>query len=363
MPQCNGNSTRGIGRASLRANCVSTSPISYARVGVIVIGRNEGERLKACLRSIPPSSDVVYVDSGSTDGSVEFAQGMGFDIVTLDTTRGFTAARARNAGLERLSGRSLDFVQMVDGDCELDVGWVDAALAAFAGESDLAVVFGRRRERFPARSIYNRLCDEEWDVPVGEARSCGGDALFRMAPLLAAGGYNGEIIAGEEPDLCLRLRQQGWRIRRIDAEMTRHDAAMTQFSQWWRRSKRSGHAFAELLQRHGAHADPRWRAQVKSITLWGGVIPGLIVLLALLALAHPAFGWAAMLLFLAYPLQVARIGWRKWRAGSPLGFAIASAFFLMLGKLPQLSGVFRYRRSRRTAAAPTIIEYKGAGQA
>jgi len=341
---------------------VSSSPVTDARVGVVVIGRHEGERLKACLRSIPAGSDVVYVDSGSTDGSVEFAEGMGFDVVTLDTSRGFTAARARNAGLDRLGGRPLDFVQMVDGDCELDVGWVDAALAAFTGEPDLAVVFGRRRERFPERSIYNRLCDEEWNVPVGEARSCGGDALFRLAPLLAAGGYNGDIIAGEEPDLCIRLRQTGWRIRRIDAEMTRHDAAMTRLSQWWRRSKRSGHAFAELLQRHGGTAEPRWRAQVNSILLWGGAVPALILLLGLGAALLPPLGWGALLLLLTYPLQVARLAWRKWRGGAPLGFALASAFFLMLGKLPQFSGVMLYRRTRAAAKAPAIIEYKGAGQ-
>jgi glycosyltransferase involved in cell wall biosynthesis len=340
---------------------VSPAPILDARVGVVVIGRNEGERLKTCLRSIPPGSDVVYVDSGSTDGSVEFAESMGFDTVALDTSRGFTAARARNAGIERLASRKLDFVQMVDGDCELDVGWIDAALAAFVDEPDLAIVFGRRRERFPDRSIYNRLCDEEWDVPVGEARACGGDALFRMAPLLAAGGYNGDIIAGEEPDLSLRLRRAGWRIRRINAEMTRHDAAMTHLSQWWRRSKRSGHAFAELFQRHGGGAEPRWRAQVNSIILWGGVIPVLTLLSALLALAAPVFGWVALLLFLAYPLQIARIGWRKWRDGKPLGFALASAFFLMLGKIAQLTGVIRYRRNRASARASTIIEYKDAG--
>ena len=347
-----------MGSASLRDGIVSTSPIPDARVGVVVIGRNEGERLKACLRSIPPGSDVVYVDSGSTDGSVEFARGMGFDVVTLDTSRGFTAARARNAGIERLKGRPLDFVQMVDGDCELDAGWIAAARAALAQERDLAVVFGRRRERFPERSIYNRLCDEEWNVPVGKASSCGGDALFRIAPLLAAGAYNGDIIAGEEPDLCLRLREKGWQIRRIDAEMTRHDAAMTEFSQWWRRSKRSGHAFAELLQRHGPDADPRWRAQVRSIILWGGVVPALILLLALLSLAHWSFGLAALALLLAYPLQVVRIAWRKWRGRAPARFALASAFFLMLGKVPQLSGVVRYRRTHARAAMPTIIEYK-----
>ncbi len=341
---------------------MTPSSPSAVRVGVVVIGRNEGERLQACLRSIPPGSDVVYVDSGSTDDSVAFAESMGFDVVPLDTSQGFTAARARNAGLAHLRERRLDFVQMVDGDCTLDAGWIDAALAAFTHEPDLAVIFGRRRERFPERSLYNRLCDEEWDVPVGEARACGGDALFRLTPLIAVHGYNGDIIAGEEPDLCLRLRQRGWRIRRIDAEMTRHDAAMTRFSQWWRRAKRSGHAFAELLHRHGAAAEPRWRAQVRSIMLWGGVLPGLILLLAASSFLHAGLGWAALLLLAAYPVQVARIGWRKWRAGTSPGFACASAFFLILGKLPQLSGVIRYHRLRASAKTPRIIEYKGAGQ-
>jgi GT2 family glycosyltransferase len=335
------------------------SAAAKPRVGYVVIGRNEGERLKACLRAIEPGSDVVYVDSGSTDGSVAFAEGLGFSTVLLDTSKGFTAARARNAGLRALDGRGLSFVQMIDGDCELDARWVDAALAAFAREDDLAVAFGRRRERFPERSIYNQLCDEEWNVPVGEARACGGDALFRVGPLTEAGGYNDAIIAGEEPDLCLRLRQRGWRIRRIDAEMTRHDAAMTRFSQWWRRTKRSGHAFAELLHRHGDKADPRWRKQVKSIIVWGGAIPATIVLLALGALALPWLGLGALALLLLYPLQVARLTAYKRKAGAAPRFALASAFFLTIGKIPQFAGVMRYHRDRNSDRKPRIIEYKG----
>jgi glycosyltransferase involved in cell wall biosynthesis len=332
--------------------------IAGDRVGVIVIGRNEGDRLKACLRSLPAGSDIVYVDSGSTDDSVAFARAQGFRVVELSTERGFTAARARNAGLDALAGEPLTFVQMVDGDCEVDERWIATARAALEAEPDLAIVFGRRRERFPERSIYNRLCDEEWNVPIGEARSCGGDALFRLAPLVAADGYNGNIIAGEEPDLCFRLRSAGWRIRRIDAEMTRHDAAMTRYGQWWRRALRSGHAFAENHYRHPE--DARWAQQVKSFVIWGGIIPALVVALALAGLAWPPLGWAGWLLALLYPLQIARLAWRKWRAGADPSFALASAFFLTLGKLAQFSGWRRYHRNRRAARASTIIEYKGA---
>jgi glycosyltransferase involved in cell wall biosynthesis len=327
-------------------------------IGVVVIGRNEGDRLKACLRSLPASSDVVYVDSGSTDDSVAFAHSLNFRVIALSTDRGFTAARARNAGLEALSGQPLTFVQMVDGDCEVDSGWIATARAALEAEPDLAVVFGRRRERFPDRSIYNALCDEEWNVPVGEARSCGGDALFRLGALAQAGGYNPDIIAGEEPDLCFRMRAHGWRIRRIDAEMTRHDAAITRFGQWWRRIKRSGHAFAENHHRHPE--DTRWAQQVKSIILWGGAIPAAIVMLLLGALAWCPLALAALALALLYPLQIARLAWRKHRGGAPLGFALASSFFLTLGKFAQLSGIILFHRNRTTAQASKIIEYKGA---
>jgi glycosyltransferase involved in cell wall biosynthesis len=328
------------------------------RVGVIVIGRNEGDRLKACLRSLPPGSDVVYVDSGSTDDSVAFAHSLGFRVVELSTERGFTAARARNAGLDALAGAPLTYVQMVDGDCEVDAGWIATARAALDAEPDLAVVFGRRRERFPERSVYNRLCDEEWDVPVGEARSCGGDALFRLAPLLAVGGYNGDIIAGEEPDLCFRLRGEGWRIRRIAAEMTRHDAAITRYSQWWRRALRSGHAFAENHFRHPE--DAGWADQVRNFLFWGGKLPAAVIAFALAGIVWPPLALVGWALALLYPLKVGRLAWRRWRDGTPFPYALVSPFFLTLSKFAQLVGWRRYHRNRRAARASTIIEYKSA---
>lgn len=330
-----------------------------ARTGIVAIGRNEGDRLKACLRSLPQGAAVVYVDSGSTDDSVAFAEGIGATVVRLAVPPNFTAARARNAGLEALlaAAPEIETVQMVDGDCEVDAHWLTVAHEALSTEPDLAAVFGRRRERFPDATIYNRLCDDEWNVPVGEARSCGGDALFRVVALKAVGAYNPAIIAGEEPDMCLRLRQRNWRIRRIDAEMTRHDAAMTRFGQWWQRSKRSGHAFAELLHRHGDAADPRWRAQVKSILLWAAVFPALILLCLATAFVATPMLIPALLLLLLYPAQVARI---VMKARPRDGFAVKRAFFLTLGKFPQLAGVLRYHRNRRAARASTLIEYKGA---
>jgi len=102
------------------------------------------------------------------------------------------------------------------------------------------VVCGCCRERFPDRSIFNMLCDIEWDTPVGEANACGGDAMMRADAFGQANGYRDDLIAGEEPEICVRLRAVGWKIWRLGEEMTLHDAVMTRFSQWWNRTKLSG---------------------------------------------------------------------------------------------------------------------------
>jgi len=314
------------------------------RVDAVVIGRNEGARLLACLDSLRGQvGRLVYVDSGSTDGSVAAAQQRGAEVVTLDMTQPFTAARARNAGLARLAEDPPALVQFVDGDCALDAGWLAAARAALAADPSVVVVCGRRRERHPERSVYNRLCDREWNTPPGEATACGGDALMRHAAVVAVGGYDPTLIAGEEPDLCLRLRRAGGRILRIDAEMTLHDAAMLRFGQWWRRSRRAGHAFAEGAWRHRHGAERFWQAETRRALLWGAVLPAGAVLAG--TLLHPA-GW---LLLLLWPAQVLRL-WPRMGA--------EAAFFTVLGKLPEAQGVIGYHLDRWRGRRQGLIEYK-----
>ncbi|KPQ06990.1 MAG: putative glycosyltransferase [Rhodobacteraceae bacterium HLUCCA12] len=315
-----------------------------ARVDAVVIGRNEGARLIACLQSLQGKvRRIVYVDSGSTDGSADTAAEQGAEVIALDMSIPFTAARARNAGLAALADRAPEFVQFIDGDCTLSEGWIDRAADFLDENLRAAVACGRRRERHPEASIYNRLCDAEWDTPVGETRACGGDAMIRHAPLAAIGGFREDLIAGEEPELCLRLRGQGWTIWRLDAEMTLHDAAIHRFSQWWRRTARAGHAFAEAASRFDSPQQPFHRREYRRILAWGVLLPLISVMLALVV--HPS----ALLLLLAYPVQVARLTPR-------LGFA--GAFFNTLGKFAEASGVLRYHLRRWRGHKPRLIEYK-----
>jgi GT2 family glycosyltransferase len=327
------------------------------KVGVVVIGRNEGERLQRCLKSIGAhAAAVVYVDSASTDGSVALARSLDVAVVELDMSVPFTAARARNEGFQRLlqADPAIDFVQFIDGDCEVVPSWWDRARQELEARSDTAVVCGRRRERFPDASVYNLLCDLEWDTPVGEAEACGGDALMRADALKAVGGYNSSLIAGEEPDLCLRLRAQGWKVVRLDEEMTLHDAAMTRFGQWWKRMVRAGHAFAEVSWLHRREPLRLWVRETRSNWFWGLVVPGLA-----LAAAWWTYG-LSLLLLLAYPLLGFRIYRGRRRRGDASHTAALYAGFCVLGKFAQVVGQLRYHRHRLLARQSTLIEYKQA---
>jgi len=330
-------------------------------MGVVVIGRNEGERLLRCLASIRDLPLRVYVDSGSTDGSSDAAGATGCSVVPLSSPPAFTAARARNAGIAQLRSEAgtPTLVQVMDGDCELEPDWLAAGAAALDADPGLGAVFGRRRERFPERSIYNALCDREWDVPIGEAGAFGGDVLFRAKALAATSGYPEDMIAGEDPDLSMRLRAAGWRIARIDAPMTRHDAALLGFGQWWRRTLRGGHAFAELAERHPLSRWPDWRRQCRSIVAWGGAWPALLAATLVAGIAYPPALVASAALVLVWVAQLLRLAVRQRRSGLSPRMARASAFFLMVGKFPEFAGVARFTSNRLLRRSTRLIEYKG----
>lgn len=325
-----------------------------ARVGIVVIGRNEGARLEgALLSALAQTPRVVYVDSGSSDGSAARARAHDVPVIELDPAIPFTAARARNAGgafwLKREA--QLEFLLFVDGDCELAPGFLARAIAALDGDHSVAVVCGKRRERFPNASIYNRLTNIEWDWPSGETGSCGGDAVVCLGAFCQVGGFDPNWIAGEEPEFCLRLRRAGWKILRIHAEMTLHDARLVHFSQWWRRSVRAGHAYAQGAWRYGRDAEHHWLRESLSIWFWGAVLWG-----PALVFAKPSKGVSLALLF-GYPALLMRIFLRGRSRGLGPEDAALYATFCLLAKFPQLQGQIQFLQSRTSKKPTRLIEY------
>jgi glycosyltransferase involved in cell wall biosynthesis len=339
-------------------------------LGVIAIGRNEGERLRRCFDALSAvDATIVYVDSGSTDDSLAIARARGVEVVALDMSAPFSAARARNAGFERLErlAPQARFVQFLDGDCEVADGWLDRACRVLEEQAGAAVVFGRRNEQFPERSIYNRLAAVEWNVPIstggqaGAPLSCGGDSMMRAEAFRAVGGFNPSLPAGEEPELCQRLRGAGWSVVRLDADMTWHDSAIFRFSQWARRQVRTGYGALDFTSRFGQAGDNPFRRQVLSARFWALVWPLALIVGAGLAawLGGPVAGWAVGgLMAMAVPLQACRIALRSRSQTGGLRVALTYGILTMVGKSIQMGGQILYLRDRLSGRHARLIEYK-----
>ena len=321
-------------------------------VGVVVIGRNEGERLRRCLTSaVREARHLLYVDSGSSDGSVALAQSLGVETFALDPGMPFSAARARNEGQAQLRQRQphLQYLQFVDGDCELCEGWLSDAAEFLDSHADVAVALGRLREKRPEISIFNTMIQFEWDLPTGEVRSCGGIAMMRARAFDQVQGFRTDMIAGEEPELCVRLRRKGWRIWRLAQDMALHDLAMSRFSQWWKRELRNGHAFAEGVALHGAPPERHYVREYRSALLWGLGVP----LATLLSIAY--FGAGGAVVLALYPLQIVRLALRGRRSARENWLY---SLFLVIAKFPMTLGALSFHIRRALGHRPRLIDYK-----
>ncbi|MEO0645681.1 MAG: glycosyltransferase [Cyanobacteria bacterium J06650_10] len=355
--------TESVSTGEIKPLQTNTTPINTLHVntvGVVAIGRNEGERLVQCLHSLrthlPPEVPIVYVDSGSTDNSVAEAKRQNVEVVVLDMSVPFTAARARSAGCDRLLSKYPDThaVQFIDGDCEVQPGWMNGAVEFLNQNREFGVVFGRLRECFPEASKYNQLADMEWSVPVGEVKACGGTSLMRMTAYQQAGGFNPKLICGEEPELCIRMRRLGWRIQCIDVDMARHDMKMYKFAPWWKRSIRGGWAVAQGSAMYGQAPEKYKFKEHISGWVWGAILP-----LGAILTAGISHGVTLLVLFLLYGLQTFKIYQYRRKRGNTAKQSLVYAVFCVISKVPQAIGQGKYWLNRWRNKPAKLIEYKG----
>lgn len=328
---------------------------SVPQVGVVVIGRNEGAYLETALDAvIGEGRKIVYVDSGSTDESVAIAHRLNIPVIELDPARPFTAARAYNEGFELLLLQypTLAFVQFVDGDCFVHSDWIEMAVNTLSERPKVAILCGHLREQHRDRSIYHVLMDIEWTQPVGAVEECAGNAMMRASAFAEVGGFNEQMMAGEEPELSLRMRQAGWQIWRIDADAASHNSCIDRFSQWWDRCRREGNAYAEAAWLHGFGAENHRLRHSLRVVFWG-LLPFVAV-----GLATYSYGWSLLLLLLYVPL------WIGVFVRSPIENqlnrtdAALYASFCVLGKFPQLLGQLNFFWHLIQQKTPRLIEYR-----
>ena len=330
--------------------------MSLERVGVVLIGRNEGARLREALQSVPPTvGALVYVDSGSSDDSVQVAAGAGAKVVELDPAAGFTAARGRNEGARWLRANHPDheYIQFIDGDCRLVDGWLVAACERLDRQADVAAVCGARREQFGDASVFNTICDVEWNQATpGVVHAFAGDVMIRADVLFEVGGYNEAVIAAEDDELSIRVRAAGHTIERLDHDMTLHDVAMTSVRQWWKRAERAGYGYALVNRLHGGPPERYFEPQLRRAVLWGLVAP-----LTALGLGRSdkrvTVGVAAL-----YGLRGIRVARSRHRAGWRPRVAAAWGVSCVASSFPQVTGIAKFIIDRLRRRGPEIIEYK-----
>lgn len=332
--------------------------VSTPDVSVVVIGRNEGERLSRCLRSVQQADwrglawELIYVDSNSHDGSPECAQRLGATVLGLGQTRP-SAAAARNIGWRAAMA---PLVLFLDGDTLLHPAFAGRAAATLLACRELVAVWGHRRESNPRQSIYTRVLDLDWVFAPGRVDYFGGDAMVRRAALAEVGGFDDALVAGEEPELCRRLRAAGWQIEHLDLAMTQHDLAITTVKAWWTRAERAGLAYAQVAARYAGTTDPLWQAEARRNRVHGAALVALPLALAALMAWQPL---AAAGLLLATGGVLARSTWRaRWKCPGDTSLAAAYAVHSHLQQLPILAGQWRWWRLQRARHAPELIEYK-----
>jgi glycosyltransferase involved in cell wall biosynthesis len=326
-------------------------------VGIVVIGRNEGERLKACLDSLADiNAPIVYVDSGSTDNSPELAGSYDIEVVNLDPSRPFSAARGRNEGYQHLQTLypDIEFFQFIDGDCKIAPGWIEVASMDLRNNISYGAVTGHLQEMEPDASVYNRMCALEWKSAAGEITDIGkfgGISMIRAAVLDEVGGYNPDLIAGEEPELATRIKKAGYSIHKLDHSMAYHDAEISTFRQWWTRAVRAGHAIGAWANLTPGRRDKEAFREEMSTWFWGLLVPITILLLLI-----PTHG-ASLVLLLGYPVLAYRMYRYRIAEGDSPSHAITYAKYTLIGKFANVIGLIKYYRDKRRNSF-RIIEYK-----
>ena len=327
-------------------------------LSIVVIGRNEGERLTRCLQSIRQIThpgfhyEIIYVDSGSIDYSITLAEELGAKVIALQPERP-SAALGRNAGWRAARGSTILFL---DGDTILHPDFAASSLPDLTAP-EVAVIWGHRREIHPEQSIYNRVLDLDWIYAPGFTLYCGGDALFRRSVLEETGGFDETLIAGEEPELCRRIAALGFKILHVDRPMTGHDLAITRWQQYWKRSTRAGHAYAEVSERLRASGQTFWAGESKrnrnrAMVLIGLCLVGFVASIVLKSL------WPALVILVFFAAISLRSAWKaRWKTKD----TVALFFYGVhshLQQIPIYCGQLQYWLNRRKGKRVRLLEYK-----
>jgi len=190
-------------------------------LSVIIIGRNEVRHIEACLRSVikgiqtTAGTEIIYVDSASTDDTIQIVRKYSASIYQLKPDWPLSAAAGRYIGYLQSRG---DYLFFIDGDTMLVHDWLPKGIRFLQTHPETGGIAGSMHELFEdnngkpislQRHRYGRH-----ENPRTE-KTLGGIALYRRSVLEQAGPFNPYIAVDEERELGLRIQRAGFNLIRI----------------------------------------------------------------------------------------------------------------------------------------------------
>lgn len=189
-------------------------------LSVVIISRNEEAAIGACLQSLVEhtagvDTEIILVDSASTDRTVEIAGEYPVTIVRIEQCAELSPSAGRYLGTQQARGK---YVFFLDGDMILIDGWLETALAQFKDES-VAAVAGSLYRVFPGEDF---TYDHKNRYALGGVRYLAGSGVYRRDVLEQAGTFNPFVKGEEERELGFRILRLGYSILRLDVPMVFH---------------------------------------------------------------------------------------------------------------------------------------------
>ena len=207
----------------MQQKIISQDATNTMQLSVCVIGRNEGQHLPACIKSLRQLAaleidyETIFVDSASTDNSPLIAQS-GFDqVLCLAQSPFLNAGAARNVGTQHAKG---DWVLYLDGDMELAPEILaDIGELIRSGQTDDGLC-GFTENIYPDGS--RDLNHFRGNFEGSNCRMFGGAVLLPRLKVLEAGNWSCSLYAYEESELYSRLLRCGVNVRWYDHRMVEH---------------------------------------------------------------------------------------------------------------------------------------------
>jgi glycosyltransferase involved in cell wall biosynthesis len=310
--------------------------LSYPNISCIVIGINSARTIVSCIKSIKKSDypkliEIIYVDGGSSDNSVELAKKLGVKVIQLKQEHP-TPGRGRNVGWKNASN---ELIQFLDGDTTLDQKWLKKAIKHI--DNKTVAVCGYGKEKDPNKNWYHLVADLEWSNETGNIKYFGGNVLIKKSILEETSGYNDNLIAGEDPEFSFRIREKGYNIKRLDSLMYYHDINMNNLKEYFKRCFRKGYGYAEVGTMRLKKKEYGWIKRTIKTTI--KTIGTFVFLILALLFQNIYFVSFALLLNIIPIIKISRF---KKQYKLNIKKSIIYALHLVLAAYLTTAGVFRY---------------------